>query len=198
MSCFSKDRWRLAIAILVASAPSRDVAGQAPAVNRAGYSKADVEFMQGMIAHHAQAITMSSLVPRRTERVPIRMLAERITVSQRDEIKMMRSWLLERNEVAPNPLGRSRAQHPHTGHDSLMPGMLTAERLDQLRAARGAEFERLLLESMIYHHEGAITMVTTLFATPGAGQDLSVYRLASDIEADQRAEIARMRALLKP
>ena len=164
---------------------------------RPRHTKADVEFMQGMIAHHGQAIVMSDLVPTRTTRVPIRMLAERITVSQRDEIKLMRTWLLDRHEEAPGT-DAHQMHHPAAGPMTLMPGMLTAEELGQLGAATGPAFEQLFLEGMIRHHEGALTMVATLFATPGAGQEVDAFRFASDVDADQRAEIKRMRALLNP
>jgi uncharacterized protein (DUF305 family) len=145
-----------------------------------------------MIAHHAQAVAMSVLMPSRSRSGPLNSLAERITVSQKDEIKQMRRWLLERGAEAPDPLTRPE----HHDHE-LMPGMLTAEEMARLAAATGLEFERLFLEGMIKHHEGAITMVTALHRTPGAAQDIALYMMASDIEADQRAEIARMRALLK-
>lgn len=176
----------------------RVAAGQTAADSvRPRYTRADVEFMQGMIAHHGQAIVMSALVPARTKRTALRMLAERITVSQRDEIRLMRTWLLDRGESAPDADPRAT---DHAGHHAmaLMPGMLTDEQLARLKAAKGRTFDRLLLESMIRHHEGALTMVATLFGTPGAGQDVDIFRFASDVDADQRAEIARMRALLKP
>ena len=180
----------LAAVVLLAAAAPRAVAAQ-PAPR---YAKADAEFFQGMIAHHAQAITMSALMARRTRNGPLNSLAERIIVSQRDEIKLMRRWLLEHGAEAPDPIA-----HPeHHDHGALMPGMLTPEQMTRLAAATGPEFERLFLEGMIRHHEGAITMTAALFATKGAAEDLVVYKMASDIEADQRAEIARMRALLKP
>lgn len=171
---------------------------QAPAdTSRPRHTKADVAFMQGMIAHHRQAIVMSDLVPSRTRQTPLRMLAERITVSQRDEIRLMRQWLLDHQEDAPDPFAPSG--HHHGGaHANLMPGMLTPAEIARLEAAKGPEFERLFLESMIRHHEGAITMVATLFGTTGAGQDVDIFRFASDVDADQRAEIARMQRLLKP
>ena len=178
-------------AILVLTVSPAAAAQADPA--RPRHTKADVEFMQGMIAHHAQAIVMSDLVPSRTTRVPIRMLAERITVSQRDEIKLMGTWLQDHHGTAPSP-----DSHQMHSAATLMPGMLTADQIAELGAATGAEFERLFLEFMIRHHEGALTMVAGLFATPGAGQEVDVFRFASDVDADQRAEIRRMRALLKP
>ena len=157
---------------------------------------ADVRFMQGMIGHHAQALVMSSLVPSHTQRPAMRMLAERIDVSQRDEIAMMRSWLERHHQPVPDSGGMMAG---HAGHDmshAAMPGMLNAAELDTLRAASGAAFDRLFLRYMIRHHEGALTMVRDLLAQPGAAQDSEVYRFASDVDSDQRAEIARMRALL--
>jgi uncharacterized protein (DUF305 family) len=160
------------------------------------HTAADVAFMQGMIHHHAQALVMARLVPDRTATTPIRMLAERIDVSQQDEIALMRQWLLDRKEAAP--AGDPEHQHgPAHGHGELMPGMLSAEELTRLAAARGREFDRLFLEFMIRHHEGALVMVAQLFRSPGAGQDTEIFRFASDVEADQRAEIRRMQALLK-
>lgn len=182
-------RWyprSLGAAALMAATLAGSAAAQAPK-----YVKADAEFFQGMIAHHAQAITMSALMPRRTRNGPLNNLAERIIVSQRDEIGLMRRWLLEHGAEAPDPL-----KHPEHHDHAMMPGMLTPEEMTRLAAAKGPEFERLFLEGMIKHHEGAITMTAALFATKGAAQDLVVYKMASDIEADQRAEIARMRALL--
>lgn len=180
-------------AILVLTGARTTSAQTAADAARPSHTKADTEFMQGMIAHHGQAIVMSDLVPSRTTRVPIRMLAERITVSQRDEIKLMRTWLLDRHEEAPG--ADPHAAH-HAGAMTLMPGMLTAEQLEQLGAATGPAFERLFLEGMIRHHEGAVTMVAKLFASPGAGQEVDAFRFASDVDADQRAEIRRMRTLL--
>ncbi len=188
-----KSPFGLAAILVLTVSPA--AAAQADPV-RPHHTKADVEFMQGMIAHHGQAIVMSDLVPTRTTRVPLRMLAERITVSQRDEIKLMRTWLLDRHEEAPG--ADAHQMHHPTGPMPLMPGMLTAEELGQLGAATGPAFERLFLEGMIRHHEGALTMVAILFATPGAGQEVDAFRFASDVDADQRAEIKRMRALLNP
>lgn len=180
---------------------------------RHGYTEADVRFMQGMIHHHAQALAMVALVPTRTTREDMRQLARRIDVSQRDEIALMRHWLEDHHEDAPSldaPSGDApMAHHDSTGHQMampmampmpaampMMPGMLSPEQLAQLGATSGAAFDRLFLEDMIHHHEGALKMVTELFAVPGAGQDPEIFRFAADVDADQRAEIARMRALL--
>ncbi|HWK88682.1 MAG TPA: DUF305 domain-containing protein [Longimicrobium sp.] len=149
----------------------------------------DVRFMQGMIAHHGQALEMTALVAERTRRADIRLMAERIDVSQKDEIAWMQRWLQRRGEAVPD------AHAGHAAH-ARMPGMLSQEEMARLRAASGAEFDRLFLESMIRHHEGALVMVSELFATPGAAQQSEVYQFATDVNADQEAEIARMRAVL--
>jgi len=172
----------------LALAPGR-VAGQAPR-----YTPADVEFMQGMIAHHAQALEMVALVPDRTTTESIRVLAQRIDISQRDEIRLMRSWLTERGQAAPDP---AAAHERHAGmHEMLMPGMLTADQMARLAAAKGAEFDRLFLQLMIQHHQGALAMVKTLFGTQGAAQETPTFRYASGVDADQRFEIERMQKLL--
>ena len=149
--------------------------------------------MQHMIGHHAQALEMTKLVPGRANRDDLRLLAERIDVSQRDEIALMRQWLAQRGEEAPT---MDAQHHAAMGHGMLMPGMLTAAELEQLAKTKGTEFDRLFLEYMIRHHEGAVSMVKDLFGTQGAAQESETYRFATDVEADQRAEIARMRALL--
>lgn len=146
--------------------------------------------MQGMIGHHAQALEMTALLPSRTSRAEMRLLAQRIEVSQTDEIKMMQGWLKARGVAAPDP----HAYH-HTG--VLMPGMLTADDIARLSAASGADFDRLFLELMIRHHDGALVMVKELFATPGAGQEPEIFAFASDVDADQRMEIERMSAMIK-
>jgi uncharacterized protein (DUF305 family) len=160
---------------------------------RKGYSPADVRFMQGMIGHHAQALVMAALVPGRTERRDFHLMAERITLSQETEIAQMQSWLQQRGEAVP---AKDAHVHAAMGHGELMPGMLTQAELTQLENARGPAFERLFLELMIKHHEGALQMVKQLYATPGAGQDAELFMLASDVDADQTAEIRRMRNLL--
>jgi len=147
--------------------------------------------MQGMITHHAQAIEMTKLLDTRTKSPDMRKLAERIAVSQADEIKMMQRWLLDRGQGVPGP----PLVHMHDG--MLMPGMLTPEEMARLAAAGGPEFDRLFLTGMIKHHGGALTMVHDLFATPGAGQESEIFAFASDVDADQRMEIARMAAMLK-
>jgi uncharacterized protein (DUF305 family) len=172
--------------------PSRVIAAaQASDLSRVQYTGADIKFMQGMIGHHAQAVEMVALVPSRTASDTIRKLAQRIDVSQQDEMQMMRDWLLARSQQIPDP----RAHHMMGS--TLMPGMLTAEEMAQLAAAKGAEFDRRFLEGMIKHHSGAIAMVHDLFATEGAGQTPEIFSYASDVDADQRMEIDRMGSMLK-
>lgn len=155
----------------------------------------DAEFLHHMIPHHAQALQMTSLVPERTTRQDLRMLAERIAVSQRDEIAQMEGWLRREGHPVPAADTGSHGAHAPTAEHAEMPGMLTQQELARLAAARGASFDRHFLEAMIRHHEGAIAMVQQLFARGGA-QNAQLYTMASDIESDQRLEIARMRALL--
>jgi uncharacterized protein (DUF305 family) len=166
-------------------------ASQASDLSQVQYTGADIKFMQGMIGHHAQAVEMVALVPSRTASDDIRKLALRIDVSQQDEMKMMREWLLARSQQIPD------ARAHHMMGTTLMPGMLTPEEMERLAAAKGAEFDRLVLEGMIKHHSGAITMVHELFATEGAGQTPEIFSYASDVDADQRMEIDRMGSMLK-
>ena len=206
----------------------------------------DVAFMQGMIHHHSQALDMTALAPTRTTNRALLMLAERIEVSQGDEIAWMQRWLRERGEAVPELAlhqrgtadagqpahgtrheaehdttgehgktgGEHRANHETTKHDGmdhgtmnhdamshggdhpLMPGMLNAEEMARLAAATGAEFDRLFLQYMIRHHEGGLLMVADLLAAQGSAQAPDVYRIATDIDADQRADIHRMLAML--
>ena len=150
---------------------------------------ADVEFMQGMIGHHAQALEMTVLLYERTEWQGMRLLAQRIDVSQADEIGMMQGWLEARGEDVP----QGDEHHQHAG--MLMPGMLTPEQMAELGAARGSAFDRLFLEYMIMHHQGAVIMVEELFASAGAGQESVIFGFASDVVADQSMEITRMRRM---
>lgn len=161
---------------------------------RPGHTDADVSFMQGMIVHHAQALRMASLVPARTDRPDVRLLAQRIEVSQADEIAMMSRWLEERGESVPP--GGGHHLHGAAGGHADMPGMLTEAELARLEAARGTEFDRLFLALMIRHHQGALTMVEQLFTSRGAGQQGDVYQLAAEVADDQRIEIDRMFAML--
>ncbi len=188
------------------------------------HAPADVSFMQMMIGHHAQALEMSELVPDRSTRADVRLLAHRIHLAQFDEIALMAQWLHDRGEAVPPEAavawrepdahaghGDHHAGHhpppapdPHAGHGDHaghadhagMPGMLTQAQLDELAAASGPEFDRLFLEFMIFHHEGAIQMVQELFASPDGGQEGEVYQFAAHVDSDQRIEIERMRMML--
>jgi uncharacterized protein (DUF305 family) len=144
--------------------------------------------MQDMIGHHAQALVLAGMVPTRTRNTSLRLLAEKVDVSQRDEIATIERWLTARGESLPDST---------LHHHELMPGMLTQAELDQLRSARDSAFDRLFLTFMIRHHEGALVMVSRLFAAPGSAQDPELAGFANDVNADQQAEIRRMRALLE-
>lgn len=170
-------------------------------LSQVGFTPADVRFMQGMIAHHAQAIEMVALLETRTLREDLRLLGRRIEASQADEIAMMRGWLEARGQEVPS--AGAASVHAHAGHgdhgdhgEGLMPGMLTAEEMHALATSAGPAFDRLFLAGMIRHHEGALTMVRDLFAAPGAAQDSEIFGFASDVDADQRMEIDRMGAVL--
>jgi len=171
--------------------PSKTIAAdEAVDLSRVGYTPADVQFMQGMISHHAQALEMTELLRKQSESEEMGKLGLRIELSQADEIDMMQGWLRARGEEAPDV-------HAHHAHGAtLMPGMLTPEEMARLAEARGADFDRLFLELMIKHHEGALIMVEDLLSQPGAGQDSDIFAFTSDITADQSMEIARMGAML--
>jgi uncharacterized protein (DUF305 family) len=160
-------------------------------LSKVQHTAADVRFMQGMIGHHAQALEMTALLPSRSSRDDMRLLAQRIELSQADEINMMQGWLKVRSQQIPSPHAH------HAPGATLMPGMLTAEEMARLAEAKGAEFDRLFLEFMIKHHEGALIMVKELFSNAGAGQDSEIFAFASDVDVDQRMEIDRMGAMLK-
>jgi len=157
------------------------------------YTAADVRFMAGMIHHHAQAVLIAGWAPTHEASASLRALCERIVVGQNDEIALASRWLQQHNQPVPE-MDTEHAMMPGM-HGPMMPGMLTAEQLQQLDRARGAEFDRLFLTLMIQHHQGAITMVNELFASAG-GEEEVVYRFASDVFADQTTEIDRMQKML--
>lgn len=172
----------------------------APADTARPHSAADAQFMSGMIIHHAQAVLIAGWAPSHDAGQALRVLCERIVVGQRDESALMERWLRERGEPVPGP-DSSHQMMPgmdHSGmdHSMSMPGMLSAEQLAQLDRARGPEFDRLFLTFMILHHQGALTMVDQLFGSQGAAQDETVFRLASDVYAEQSTEIERMQRML--
>jgi uncharacterized protein (DUF305 family) len=150
--------------------------------------------MQGMIMHHAQAVEMTALIAAHTENKELRLLGARISSSQSDEIKFMKRWLAARGESRSMAMPGMDMSHEAM---SLMPGMLTAEQMEALRKAKGAEFDKLFLAGMIQHHGGALTMVKDLFDTAGAGQDAEMFNFATDVDSGQRAEIRIMQAMLE-
>jgi len=173
-------------------APSKVVsAAEAADTSKVQFTDADVQFMQGMIHHHAQALDMTALVPDHSNRDTMKKLALRIQLSQQDEIGMMQKWLAARGKEAPS------VHAHHIAGATLMPGMLTAAEMERLAKAKGTEFDRLFLEGMIKHHGGALTMVRDLLATPGAAQASDIFAFTAEILADQQAEIDRMGSMLK-
>jgi uncharacterized protein (DUF305 family) len=160
-------------------------------------SQADVEFMQGMIMHHAQAVEMTALIASHTENKELRSLGARISSSQSDEIKLMKRWLAARGEAISMAMPGMPDMDKSGNAMALMPGMLTPEQMEALRKAKGADFDRLFLAGMIQHHNGALTMVKDLFDTAGAGQDAELFNFATDVDSGQRAEIKIMQSMLE-
>lgn len=174
------------------------------------YTKADVDFMQGMIHHHAQAILISRWAPSHGASPAVMRLTARIINAQQDEITLMQRWLQNRNKDVPtvdstgavkmagmnHEMGHDMSSMKGMDHSMMMPGMLTDEQLKKLDAARGQEFDHLFLTYMIQHHRGAVSMVKKLFDSRGAGQDETVFKFAADVEVDQSTEIRRMLQML--
>jgi len=176
-----------------ASAPVTDTTVNA----QHDYTAADIQFMDGMIAHHAQALLMAGWAESHGAGPALLTLTARITNAQKDEITAMQKWLRDRHQPVPEPDPHGMMMNMNgMQHEMLMPGMLTESQLKQLDEARGKEFDRLFLTFMIQHHRGAVTMVNDLFGTNGAAQDISVYKMASDIGAEQTTEIERMQKML--
>ncbi|MDQ8165520.1 MAG: DUF305 domain-containing protein [Gemmatimonadota bacterium] len=162
------------------------------------YAPADVEFMQGMIPHHAQAVVMAGWAPSHGARADVQRLCERIVVAQRDEIRMMRRWLRERGQEVPDSTATRHVMRVNgMTHEMMMPGMLSDEEMAALDKARGSAFDRLFLTGMIRHHRGAIDMVYTLLSHGNAGHDDMVFRFANDVVSDQSAEINVMLRMLE-
>jgi uncharacterized protein (DUF305 family) len=159
-------------------------------------SSADVQFMQGMIMHHAQAVEMTALMESHTYNKELRLLGARISKSQSDEIAFMKRWLTARGEptsmAMPEMPGMDMSSQP-----MLMPGMLTPKQMEALKKAKGAEFDQLFLTGMIQHHNGALIMVKDLFDTAGSGQDAELFSFTTDVDSGQRAEIRIMQTMLK-
>jgi uncharacterized protein (DUF305 family) len=175
--------------------PSRELPQGATAAPAPKATAADVRFMQQMIHHHAQAIEMVDLLPARTRREDMKLLGQRIAISQKDEITMMKSWLTERGQEVPMDHGRGMMMVQGAMMDP-MPGMLAPAQMTALEKAAGPAFDRLFLTGMIQHHEGALAMVDELLQSPGAGQEPALFDFISHVDADQRMEIARMRQML--
>ena len=206
--------------IVQAGAPGQasrtfQAAGSLEELEGAAHTQADVAFMQGMIHHHAQALQMTALIPDRTSSTAIRQMGLRMEISQNDEIGIMERWLRARGEEVPEWTSTAstgeavqdaeHAAHAAAGHGAMdhsahgpgMPGMLTPQQFARLEGARGVDFDRLFLELMIQHHQGALVMVRDLYNSPGAAQESVVYQLASEVDADQDIEIRRMREILE-
>jgi uncharacterized protein (DUF305 family) len=174
-----------------------DIANAKPDSSRFPFTEADVRFMSGMIHHHAQAIAMAKMAPTHDAGPSLRILAGRVINAQTDEIALMSQWLRDHKQPVPEP--NPKGMKMNMGgmeHVMLMPGMLTDDQMNQLDQARGLKFDELFLTFMIQHHQGALAMVKELFATPGAGQDETTFKLASDVNADQETEIERMQKML--
>jgi uncharacterized protein (DUF305 family) len=174
-------------------------AAESVELSRTGFVEADVRFMQHMIVHHAQAVEMVRLMETRASSPTVRRLGERIAQSQAAEMELMREWLEGR--------GPQAAADPHAGHAGhaggsaasdvpVMPGMLSPARMAALAAATGPAFDRLFLEGMIQHHQGALDMVDALLADPDAAEDPMLSDFTSSVTADQSAEILRMQGIL--
>jgi uncharacterized protein (DUF305 family) len=158
---------------------------------------ADIDFMQGMIMHHSQAVIMTALIPSHTDNKDVHLLGARISRSQSDEMQFMKHWLLVRGQ----PTSMSMPGMPDMDMSGKpmapMPGMLTPAQMTALRNAKGADFDHLFLTGMIQHHNGALIMVKQLFNTPGAGQDADLFNFATDADNTQRAEIKIMQNILQ-
>jgi uncharacterized protein (DUF305 family) len=165
---------------------------------RMRFTEADVHFMTGMIGHHAQALVMSNLVPTHGSSAELRTLAARIINAQRDEIATMQRWLRDRGQTVPQvQISGTHLTVEGAEWATHMPGMLSPQQMDELDAAKGVAFDRLFLTDMIQHHQGAVAMVDELFGTDGAAQGSLTFKIASDIQVDQRTEIARMQRMLE-
>ena len=190
----------LAVLLFAACAPTTrggSGAGQAPAPAVRTVNDADVEFMSGMIPHHAQAVLIAGWAESHGARRDVLVFCQRIVVGQRDEIGLMQRWLAERGlDVPAADATTHKMKMGDMVHEMIMPGMLNAEQLAELDKSRGSDFDRLLLKAMIGHHLGAIEMVNKLQASAGSGNDDIVYRFSSDVYADQSTEVERMTKIL--
>jgi uncharacterized protein (DUF305 family) len=203
---FFRKSFETAFVLTAIALPVSRVAAQTPMTGveqarqdsiRRPYTKADIEFMSGMIGHHSQAVKMAGWAESHGASKSLQIFCGRIAMAQTAEIGLMSAWLKDRNQPVPEPDPRGMKMEMNgTTMYMMMPGMLTAAQMAQLDSARGVNFDRLFLTFMIQHHRGAITMVDTLFNTPGAGQDEIVFKFANDVQADQTTEIDRMEQML--
>jgi uncharacterized protein (DUF305 family) len=179
-------------------------AAAASAISSRPPAEADINFMQGMIMHHSQAVEMTDLLRTRSHNKALLELGKRISISQTDEMKYMRQWLEDRGKPVPmdhdhmtHMAGMPGMNHMDMGSMPMMPGMLTPQQMQALAKARGPAFDHLFLTGMIQHHTGALVMVQDLFDTPGAGQDAVLFDFATDVDNTQRAEINIMQGMLE-
>jgi uncharacterized protein (DUF305 family) len=194
----------VAATVLFAATAQAQQMGQEAAMARAQrdsarlpWTTADVQFMQGMIHHHAQAIEMCKWAPTHGASTQVQTLCGRVINAQGDEIALMSQWLRDRRQDVPAPTATTMKMMMNGKEmDMLMPGMLSPEQMQQLDAARGPAWDKLFLQDMIQHHKGAVSMVHDLFETQGAGQDETVFKFASDVNVDQTTEITRMEKML--
>lgn len=186
-----------ALAVVVAGCGGGAAANsmEYPGARRGPATPADVAFMTNMVPHHAQAVLFAGWAESHGASRAVRVMCERVVVGQRDEIFTMRNWLRSHGEPMP-PAEYVRMRMAMDDDHEMMVGMLTEAQLDELDAARGTEFDRLFLTYMIPHHQGAVQMVDELFASFGGAQDDLVFKIASDISADQTSEIERMQSML--
>jgi len=191
----------IAVLLFAACAPATrggSGAGQTPAPAVRTINDADVEFMSGMIPHHAQAVLIAGWAESHGARRDVLVICQRIVVGQKDEIGLMQRWLAERGvDVPAADATTHKMKMGDMVHEMLMPGTLNAEQLAELDKSRGSDFDRLLLKAMIGHHLGAIEMVNKLHASAGSGNDDIVYRFSSDVYADQSTEVERMTKMLE-
>jgi len=187
--------------------PSKVVSAREASATSRPPVAADIDFMQGMIVHHSQAVEMTELLRKHSTYKALQLMGKRITISQSDEIEYMKQWLRERGQ--PESAAGGHMHHMagmdmaammksmKAGDMALMPGMLSPNQMKALAKAKGPAFDRLFLTGMIQHHTGALDMVGDLFAVPGAGQDSVLFDFATDIDNTQTAEINIMRNMLK-
>lgn len=189
------------------AAPRVITAAEAVDLSRTTYTPGDVAFMQHMIVHHAQAVEMVALLKAQGSDPTVRLMGERIALSQEAEMALMRDWLTQRGQPLEMP-GMSHAGMDHSAHMNhggmampasdtpVMPGMLSPRQMQTLAAARGTEFDRLFLEGMIQHHKGALDMVEGLLNQPGSAEDPMLSDFTTSVVGDQSMEILRMQSLL--